>query len=207
MCMQRIKTSLFLGFAALLLVLPGTASARWVIPAEFTVQFSCGTSDGSRGVIAGEYAVLVSALNPGIYATVARARVVLTTPRGMTSDWVRTGFDPGAARVIDCATIRDGFFTFPRDLPDGLITGFLVIEGALSVVAQYTASGLSEVSSQVVDVKGVGGVYVPPRVFGQERVCHIPPGNPGNAHTIEVGTAAVPAHLGHGDYRGKCDED
>ena len=36
-------------------------------------------------------------------------------------------------------------------------------------------------------------------------VCHIPPGNPDNAHTICVGNAAVPAHLAHGDFVGTCD--
>ena len=35
-------------------------------------------------------------------------------------------------------------------------------------------------------------------------VCHIPPGNPANAHTICVGNAAVPAHMNHGDFLGTC---
>jgi hypothetical protein len=35
-------------------------------------------------------------------------------------------------------------------------------------------------------------------------ICHIPPGNPANAHTITVGNPAVPAHLAHGDHIGAC---
>ncbi|HEX8950237.1 MAG TPA: hypothetical protein VF945_00260, partial [Polyangia bacterium] len=35
-------------------------------------------------------------------------------------------------------------------------------------------------------------------------VCHIPPGNPANMHTICVGNPAVPAHLAHGDKLGSC---
>lgn len=35
-------------------------------------------------------------------------------------------------------------------------------------------------------------------------VCHIPPGNPSNAHIISVGPPAVPAHLAHGDALEVC---
>jgi len=36
-------------------------------------------------------------------------------------------------------------------------------------------------------------------------ICHIPPGNPANAHTICVGNSAVPHHMqNHGDLVGAC---
>ncbi len=35
-------------------------------------------------------------------------------------------------------------------------------------------------------------------------ICHIPPGNPGNAHTINVSGNAEYAHLAHGDTLGEC---
>jgi hypothetical protein len=39
-------------------------------------------------------------------------------------------------------------------------------------------------------------------------ICHYPPGNPANAHTIIVGNSAVSAHVNnHGDTRGACDMD
>jgi hypothetical protein len=44
---------------------------------------------------------------------------------------------------------------------------------------------------------------------GVEKVtiCHIPPGNPENAHTITVGEPAVAAHVEeHGDTIGACVE-
>lgn len=38
-------------------------------------------------------------------------------------------------------------------------------------------------------------------------ICHIPPGNPAQKHTLRVGAPAVPAHLAHGDYEGECKDD
>jgi hypothetical protein len=44
-----------------------------------------------------------------------------------------------------------------------------------------------------------------PQDVKKTTICHIPPGNPANAHTICVGNAAVPAHIqNHGDYFGLC---
>ena len=40
--------------------------------------------------------------------------------------------------------------------------------------------------------------------LGKVDICHIPPGNPANAHTINVSENAMPAHLAHGDTLGPC---
>ena len=47
---------------------------------------------------------------------------------------------------------------------------------------------------------------VPPVGVDQVVICHIPPGNPGNEHTITVGEPAVDAHVdNHDDTVGPCD--
>jgi hypothetical protein len=35
-------------------------------------------------------------------------------------------------------------------------------------------------------------------------ICHIPSGNPANAHEITIGESAVAAHIIHGDTIGPC---
>ncbi len=45
---------------------------------------------------------------------------------------------------------------------------------------------------------------LPQSTGGKVVICHYPPGNSGNRHTIEVGQAALSAHLAHGDTQGPC---
>lgn len=94
----------------------------------------------------------------------------------------------------------------------------------MSVIRIFTVAGvlmLSACGSGVdstnqaanVDDNGAPQVCVPgqpdPRACDpadtmKTTVCHIPPGNPANKHTICVGNPAVPAHLAHGDFLGSC---
>lgn len=57
----------------------------------------------------------------------------------------------------------------------------------------------------------VGACEDPPPDVGPQgdmeetvEVCHFPPGNPANFHTIRVSENALEAHLGHGDVEGSC---
>jgi len=54
---------------------------------------------------------------------------------------------------------------------------------------------------------GMAGFAVPGAMAEEAKVdvCHIPPGNPENAHTITISENALPAHLDHGDRVGACD--
>ena len=54
---------------------------------------------------------------------------------------------------------------------------------------------------------GVAMLMVPTMPASAEdrvTICHVPPGNPNNRHTITVSASAVPAHLAHGDSLGPC---
>lgn len=39
---------------------------------------------------------------------------------------------------------------------------------------------------------------------GKTTICHFPPGNPANPHSITVGNPSLLAHLAHGDKLGAC---
>jgi len=55
----------------------------------------------------------------------------------------------------------------------------------------------------VLAVLGVAAVSADSQ--GKVDICHIPPGNPANAHIINVSVNAIPAHLAHGDQLYTCD--
>ena len=54
---------------------------------------------------------------------------------------------------------------------------------------------------------GIVGFHMSGAIAGEGKVdvCHIPPGNPENAHTITISENAVATHLDHGDHLGACD--
>jgi hypothetical protein len=46
-----------------------------------------------------------------------------------------------------------------------------------------------------------------PGAADKVQVCHFPPGNPRNYHTITISVSALPDHLAHGDLPGPCEDE
>ena len=67
--------------------------------------------------------------------------------------------------------------------------------------------GTTNLNSSEADFQDLGILISLREASSDDKVtiCHIPPGNPDNAHTLSVGAPAVAAHLAHGDTLGPCD--
>ena len=92
------------------------------------------------------------------------------------------------------------------------------LTGGIGYAASAVSSGTSAVKKLLVTRTHVAAAQNAKNAAPRDRsakpaddqygekvvICHIPPGNPGNLHTIIVSASAVPAHLAHGDYLGPC---
>lgn len=103
--------------------------------------------------------------------------------------------------VVDCSGQ-----TLPVILPVG---GELICTaGGIAVLGPYQNIGTVTADSStgsVTDSDPSHYTGVTDEEPGEQvELCHRPPGNPDNAHTIMVGPDAVSAHLAHGDSLGPC---
>ncbi len=199
-----------LGFSALSPA-PIDAQTRY----QYVVKFVCGSSEGdeAKRVVPGRYATSINIYNPNSTDTELDKNVALTFPpeeqaSGAVSDIIVDNLESRAALQVDCGEIPAGF-SFTGGAPVSPYTeGFLVIEsrGTLKVTAVYTATDASGGAS--VDVEEFEGSRIRVKNNNGDKltICHFPPGNPGNAHTIRIGSAAWPAHQSHGDTLGACGE-
>jgi hypothetical protein len=200
-----------------LTTLPDSAQARsrtveWF---QYLAQFNCGhdTSGAPIRVIPGFYATAVNLYNPNAEAVTLRKNLALAFPpeeqaSGETSDQIEEVINPGTALQVDCGEIRNEF-VFPNPPPaTDHVQGFLVIESnkPLHVEAVYTSSGApGDVS---IDTQRIAERKVIPRALvSRVKICHYPPGNPGNRHEITIDAASLSAHQAHGDTVGDCPDE
>ena len=69
----------------------------------------------------------------------------------------------------------------------------------------FVASAVVIIGGLMVAVTQQAAFADPPANPKKVTICHIPPGNPDERHTITVGAPSVAAHVReHGDYIGAC---
>jgi len=85
------------------------------------------------------------------------------------------------------------------------LTGCSVPDGTAQRNAEIRACGLQDDPSITPDVDLHACA---PGDTKKTTICHFPPGNPANEHTLCVGNAAVPAHVQHHhDTVGTCPDE
>jgi len=221
--MQTTRSSalatLALAAAALTVSLPAAAKKAPPPPPQwyqYVVHFTCGQNEGDAlRVVAGVYATAVSLYNPGDADVTLHKSLALDFPpeeqaAGEVSDPIEDVLAPGTALQVDCGEIQ-GEFVFP-DAPPATdhVQGFLVIESNLPLHVEATHTAQGSDGDVSIDVERILERRVVPRPFVRPVkvvVCHYPPGNPDNAHTIVIDAAALPAHQAHGDTVGPCGVD
>jgi hypothetical protein len=210
--MVRHVNSLLACAAAVLIPLTAVADGDAEMVFQYSVEFVCGTNAGDySSVVPGDYTMVANVHNANTVPNQARSKVSLTHPGpGMSDPWM-TEFAPQESKQLNCEDIYSRFAFAQPISAAPLLEGFLLIQSRkpLVVVARYTATGLT--GDVALDVERVKGRLITHPGEGPDddkvEICHIPPGNPGNAHEIEVDLSAVPAHLDHGDTIGECTDD
>ena len=174
-----------------------------------TYAWSNGATTSSiSGLSAGTYSVVVT----DQFGCTATTSVTLTEPDALVVDagsdqTVYYGYTPMSCADL-AGSANGGCPAYNYSWSNGAAGNTQTVcptastDYTLTAVDQNGCTASDVVSVCVIDVRCYAGNS------GNQKVemCHIPPGNPGNAHTICINASAVPAHLAHGCLLGDCSE-
>ena len=93
------------------------------------------------------------------------------------------------------------------------LRGLFVFASIVALVALAACGGESPLSTGADPASSArespNGTSLAAQAQGQAEpkvtICHVPPGNPANAHEITVAEASLEAHFPHGDTLGTCE--
>ena len=171
------------------------------------VYWGCTASTGST--IGNIHKCKFFTCQPNCALTVNVADVYAVKPGGEPNT-IYLGYGPSSLTLTASAT--NGTAPYGYKWSTGETTQSIVVSPSAPGDYTYTvtvtdANGCSGTKTVKVHVKDCtcGGLNGNQHKDHKVVVCHIPPGNPSNAHVICVDYHAVPAHLAHGDHLGACD--
>ncbi|TXC78816.1 HYR domain-containing protein [Luteibaculum oceani] len=178
------------------------------LPYSFDWSHGASTEDVS-GLIAGSYGVVITDAN----GTSISASYTLSEPTPLSlsvsdNQTVYLGYDPAACADIGLS-ISGGVAPYSYAWSNGFdgTDQQVCPEISTEYVVTVTDANGCEISDAimvcVIDIRSRDkkGNIKP----GKVDICHVPPGNPANAHTISISVNAVADHLAeHDDYLGAC---
>ena len=110
------------------------------------------------------------------------------------------GIGYAASAVKDSTSAVTTFVAGPSKADKAKKAGKPAVQGSNA----STQSGMQSSSNATTSARGNQSSSARNQYQEKVVICHIPPGEPENAHTISVSPNAVPAHLAHGDTLGPC---
>ena len=164
----------------------GTSNILWTIKDECGNASICSTT-----VI----------INPALSATIPDVYAV--NPGG-NANTIYTGFGPSSLTLTAMPAGGTPGYIYSWS-PGGTTSPTLVVSPSIPGTYTYTVTitdskGCTTTASKQVIVVDIRCGNKNDKVL----VCQVPPGNPGNAHTICISPNAVAAHLANGSYLGNC---
>lgn len=88
---------------------------------------------------------------------------------------------------------------------NGNYTGTPQLKGSFDGGTYTVSIGSTQKITPILGNGSVSGNHTDPKNNKKVIICHIPPGNPGNAHTISINKNAFQTHVTHhDDYDGPC---
>ncbi len=163
---------------------PGTSIINW------TARDAAGNTSTCQTTVT---------VNVGPTVTIPDA---FALPSGVAANTVYIGYEP-ASSITLTANASGGTPPYSYTWSTGSHASSITVSPTVTTTYTVTvtdANGCTGTASKTIFVVDVRCGNKLDKV----QVCHVPPGNPSNAHGICISANAVPAHLAKGSYLGEC---
>lgn len=178
--------------------------------APYTYHWSDNSTGSSLCAHAGTYSVTVTDNNQ----CSANTSINLPQPASLyinagENQLVYYGYPPAACTTLSWSGASGGVPPYTIQWSTGQTSQIITICPTVTTYYTVTIKDANnctfsdQVKVCVADIRCGNGNNLGKKVY----ICHFPPGNPENAHTLCIDTSAVKAHLQMGDLLGPCDLD
>lgn len=176
------------------LVVQGAVDSNCVVTGSGDAVLGSGSASGLTYTPGAEEVAVVTCGEQAAAFPVGEENVVVDAQSTTVAGFLRgTSLGQGSALVLDAMMDVDA------STPEGQ-----EVLSSMAAFLQSLDTSDSDTASLVLKSQAASGDTSCGQNGDKVLVCHVPPGNPSNAHTLCVAASAVKAHQAHGDALGSC---